>query len=139
MSTRLLGASHSQAVPSPDGTAVVTDARDGSPHFTDIGIPRQSRECSKLQACLQDPVVTVCAELARMLPFSTSGPLARSPWQSRPSPSLQPSAQAHLPSSTYVKCLREGLPHPSPLPSLYSKRQFCDFEPSEGQLSSPLQ
>lgn len=43
MSTRLLGASHSQAAPSPDGMAVVTGALHGSPHFTDIGIPWQCR------------------------------------------------------------------------------------------------
>lgn len=43
MSARLLGASHSRASPAPDGMAVVAGALNGSPHFTEIGIPRQCR------------------------------------------------------------------------------------------------
>lgn len=79
---------------------------------------------SKLQARLQDPVVIVYPELARMLHVSTSGLLARSLWQSRPTPIFQPSSQAHLPSSEDVRRLGEGLPHPSTLTSLYWKRRF---------------
>lgn len=43
MSAQLLGASHSQASPAPDGMAVVAGALNGSPRFTEIGIPQQCR------------------------------------------------------------------------------------------------
>lgn len=124
MSARLLGASHSQAAPSPDGVAVVTGALNGSPRFTDIGIPRQCRVALQAAGPPSGPCCHCVSRTGEDASLFYIWPIGKGPVAKQAYPQLPAKLTGTFTSSMDVKCLSEGLPHPSPIASLYLKRQF---------------
>jgi hypothetical protein len=121
MSARSLGASHSGAIPAPDGMAIVTGTLSGSPHSRDMWHPCLCRVA--LQAA--GPPSGPCRHGASgaSIPYGDTlyfyiWLVSREPWDSKHSSCFRLGSWALLPSMD-VKCLGEGLLCPSPLTSIY--------------------